>query len=133
MIKIYCIECLETGEKYIGSTSQKYLCNRLSSHKVRRSCRAIQILDRGKYKSYIIEKVEPSQRYIREQYYMDITDNCINKQRAIGCDRKEYKKQYDILNKDYKKEQHKYKCSWGGDRRYNNNLLMIDTALFASK
>lgn len=30
--KIYFIQCLETNEVYIGSTKQKYLSNRISTH-----------------------------------------------------------------------------------------------------
>jgi hypothetical protein len=72
---------------------------------------------------------------------MDITDKCINYQRAYGFNRKEhnkeYSKKYYQLNKDkkkeYQKEYDKYRYSWGGDPRVSNNLLLIDTALFASK
>ena len=30
--KIYFIQCLETNEIYIGSTKQKYLCDRIAGH-----------------------------------------------------------------------------------------------------
>ena len=131
--KIYCIECLETGEKYIGSTKEKYLSDRISGHRCdakNKSCSSKQIIERDKYKYYLIEEVELSQRYIREQYHMDNTDKCINKRSAYGLNRKEYYKQYNQLNKDKQKEYYKFKRSWGGYKRRNNNLLEIDLSLF---
>ena len=116
MTKIYCIECLQTGEKYIGSTNSRLLSHRIATHKYRMNCSSSQILERGNYKYYLLEEVEVSQRYDREQYYMDITDKCINKHRAIG----------GFIRKEYNKEHYKFKTSWGG-------LLLIDTALFADK
>jgi len=109
--KIYFIQCLETGEVYIGSTKQRLLCQRIAGHKYQRDCGSTQILDRDNYICDILEEVEESQRYIREQYYIDTTDNCVNKQRApSGLSRKEYIKQYNQLNKDklkeYKKQYH---------------------------
>ncbi len=118
--KIYCIECLETGEKYIGSTKKKYLSQRISHHRYDKIfCVSRHIIERGNWKYYLLEEVDESQRYIREQYYMDITDKCINKQRAIGFD----EKKYHI-------ERRKYRYSWGGDPRASNNLLLIDPSLF---
>ena len=175
MSKIYCIECLETGEKYIGSTKKKYLSSRISEHKSRTNLSVSRyIIERCNWKYELLEEVDESQRLIREQYYIDTTDDCINKNRAIGLTQKEYlelnkdklkdyKKDWNQLNKDkikghnkeyyqlnkdkakeyaelnkdkikeYQKEYHKYKCSWGGDPRTSNNLLLIDTALFADK
>ena len=102
--KIYFIQCLETGEIYIGSTKQKYVCNRISSHKTKRNCSSSQILDRDNYVCDILEEVEESQRYTREQYYIDTTDNCINDRRAYGFNKKAYHKQYRLDNIDRKKE-----------------------------
>ena len=121
--KIYCIECLETGEKYIGSTTEKYLSYRIRRHRYDKTCSSTQIIERGKYKYYLIEEVDSSQKYIREQYHMDNTDKCINKRSAYGLDRKEY-------HKNYYKQRNKYTASWGGDKRRNNNLLEIDLSLF---
>ena len=143
MIKIYCIECLETGEKYIGSTKQKLLSQRISYHTYKKSCSCKDIIERDNWKYYLIEYVEPSKRLIREQYWIDTTDNCINYRRAKGLTLEEYKKVYNQLNKDkikkynkerYDKDYHKklfeYKCSWGGDKRNSNNLLLISLDLF---
>ena len=110
--KIYCIECLETGEKYIGSTTSRLLCHRIATHKYRGDCSSSQILNRGNYKYYLLEEVDESQGLIREQYYIDTIDNCINTKRASG-----------FIRKKYDKEHYKFKTSWGG-------LLQIDPSLF---
>ena len=120
--KIYCIECLITGEKYIGSTIKKYLSVRIAQHKHEKDCSSKQIIERGNWKYYILEEVEVSQKLIKEQYYMDTTD-CINQMRALCTCRKKYKKKY---NKEYRE----YRSSWGGDIRFNNNLLLIDLSIF---
>jgi hypothetical protein len=118
--KIYCIECLITGEKYIGSTIKKYLSSRISQHKHEKDCCSKQIIERGNWKYYLLEEVEVSQKLIKEQYYMDTTD-CINQMRALG---RKCKKKY---NKKYRD----YRSSWGGDIRCNNNnLLLIDLSIF---
>jgi|DEB0MinimDraft_6_1074348.scaffolds.fasta_scaffold02117_8 hypothetical protein len=47
---------------------------------------------------------------------------------------KEYSKKYNEENKEKKKleskKYHKYKNSWGGDKRFNNNLLEISLDIF---
>jgi len=52
---IYGIVCLITGEMYVGSTIQT-LKERIAGHIQMRNCRAIQILDRGNYKAYEIQR-----------------------------------------------------------------------------
>jgi len=113
--KIYFIQCLETGEIYIGSTKQRLLCQRLAGHKQKRDCSATQILDRGNYICDILEEVEECDRYTREQYYIDTTE-CINKYKAnTGLNKKEYHKKYQLDNKDKIKEykSQKYTCECG--------------------
>jgi len=83
---VYMIECLETGEKYVGSTKVLFKI-RMSQHKTGakkgKTCSSKQIIDRGNYKSYIVEEVEDDILREREQYHMDNTE-CINKKRAKG-------------------------------------------------
>jgi hypothetical protein len=52
---IYGIICMITGQIYVGSTVQT-LKERIRLHIQRRGCRAVQILDRGNYKAYEIQK-----------------------------------------------------------------------------
>ena len=81
---VYCIECLQTHEKYIGSTKGSFK-HRMSVHKSSakhgRPCSSKQIIDRGNYTSYIVEEAEDDILREREQSWMDNT-KCINKNRA---------------------------------------------------
>ena len=52
---VYGIICMITGEMYVGCTIQT-LNARIANHIRDRSCRAIQILDRGNYIPYVIQK-----------------------------------------------------------------------------
>lgn len=52
---VYGIICLITGEIYVGSTCET-LETRIARHKIHRDCSAIQILDRGNYKAYKIQR-----------------------------------------------------------------------------
>ncbi len=52
---IYGIICLITGEMYVGSTFRT-LDERIDEHIRQRKCSAIQILDRGNYKAYEIQR-----------------------------------------------------------------------------
>jgi len=142
MVIIYGIKCNITNMLYIGST-QDTLHNRLNFHKSKSNgCMSRKIINNNDYNIYEIERCDENIRDIREQYWIDNTDN-INHNNVIS-DRKEYIKKYNeyyrnnILNKDdnkkyqkkYHKKYHKYKSSWGGDDRSNNKLLLIDINLF---
>jgi len=144
---IYQIVCNQTGERYIGSTT-KTLSYKMSKHKQKdnQAC-SKQILDRGDYTADILEETELEgiELLKREQYYMDTMD-CINKQRSYGSlTRRQYylknrekqlkqEKEYRQRNKDKIKERKKqlyhYQLSWGGNKKYHNNLLCIDVDLF---
>ena len=52
---IYGIQCMTTGEMYVGSTHET-LEERIRKHIQQRGCRAVQILDRGNYIPYVIQK-----------------------------------------------------------------------------
>jgi len=52
---VYGIICLITGEMYVGSTHET-LDERIRKHIQQRGCRAVQILDRGNYKAYEIQR-----------------------------------------------------------------------------
>jgi len=147
-VNIYCIEDIN-NLKYIGSTKQK-LKYRLSNHKYNKNCSSKK-LDLDNCKIYQLEECNQSNRKEREQYWINNT-KCVNKYNTI-FDRKEYIKQYDEINKEskkqYQKQYHKqhykenkeyrkermkqydyYQKTWGGDKRWNNNLLCIDINLF---
>ncbi len=99
---IYFIQCLETNEIYIGSTTRT-LEDRINGHRKQGNmCSSKQIIDRDNYIYDVLEEVDNNNLLDREQYYMETTD-CINKKRAI-VDKKEYMKQYYLDNIEKKKE-----------------------------
>ena len=140
MIKIYCIEDIN-GNKYIGSTGSE-LKERLSHHRCHNKCSSYK-LDLYNSFIYTIEECDEDYRKEREQYWIDNTD-CVNIRNTI-FDKKKYSKQYYIDNKDNKQlwyidnrdkmkendmQRYHFKKSWGGDKRYYNNLLEIDIDIF---
>jgi len=144
--KIYCIEDCN-GLKYVGSTKQT-LNKRFSNHKCdKKRCEKTYCssyrLDLDNCEIKLLETCDISHRKKREKYWINNTD-CVNT-RKLNFDRKEYfkknkdkyseyKKEYNLKNKDIKKEYdkiyHQYRKSWGGNMKYNNNLLNIDITLF---
>jgi len=153
--KIYKIIDETNGDVYIGSTTNS-LKKRWNHHhifkyynKLKCNCKIILIED---YPCSSKRELEE-----REQYYIDNTD-CINKTDAVMKiddriikTRQRAKKSYHN-NKEKRKQQiqswrddrrdevlqyqinlRNYQISFGGDKRYNNNLLMIDPNLFTSE
>ena len=113
---VYWIHCNETGENYIGSTTQslgKRICDH-RSHAVNSGGGARPILERKNYNVSILEdNIEKDILKVREQFYMDCCDNLINIQRAVACrdkrieQQREYAKEYYIKNREKKKLQNK--------------------------
>ena len=130
IVRIYCIEDCN-GLKYIGSTKRS-LKSRLYNHIKEVKYCSSQELDLENCKIYTLEKTDEENRKVREQYWMDNTE-CVNKCKVIG-NKKEREKQYHQENKvkrnQYRRNYHKFIISWGGDSRYNNNLLKIDLDIF---
>ena len=106
MYKIYKIADNTTDDVYIGITKNR-LCQRVASHKYNRRTTATQILDRGDYE---IELIEETDDKTRERYWIENTENTVNKN--IPCRTKEesqlfqrnYSKENYKLNPDYQKE-----------------------------
>lgn len=122
-VAIYCIEDIN-GLKYIGSTTQE-LYNRMACHRYEKKnnkyCSSCK-LDLYNCKYYVLEKCQESNRKKREKYWINNT-NCVNYMKLNFERDKWNRKNYLILRKDYNN-------TWGGDRRYHNNLLCIDVNLF---
>jgi len=157
---IYQIVCNITGEIYIGSTMRALSYRMYQHKGKDNSCCSKQILDRGDYTVNLLQRNNLNGFELRkvEQHCIDTTQNCINQKRAHNTkeQKKEMKRQYKIKNKDKVKEHNRryrekhrekikenreklneytrqlyhYQNSWGGDKRYNNNLLCIDVDLF---
>lgn len=147
---IYQIKCLETREVYIGSscTSINY---RMAKHKnSNNKCCSKQIIERGNYKVDILlycSCKNKKELCTIEGNFINREPNCINIKYPIRTteERKEYCRNYQINNskklkiqrnkcrekrKDKAKVEGKrwreWKNSWGGDIRYQNNLLLIN-------
>jgi len=134
MEKIYCIEDIN-GLKYVGRTKLK-LNRRLSKHKSNKKrnlgCSS-EKLDLDKCTISCIDIADSKKEaHELEEFYINSID-CVNHHKYY-FDRKEYQKEYDKKNKEKRKEYGKqnyyYQKTWGGDKRWNNNLLEIDPDLF---
>ena len=135
--KIYKIIDESNGDVYIGSTIQT-LKRRYQTHQIFRDYNKL----RCNCKIILIEYYPCNSRReleAREQYFIDNTD-CINKTYAVV---KIEKIREDIRRcnakrlvelRPYKNAWHtqriRYEKTWGGDKRFHNNLLMIDVNLF---
>jgi len=133
MVLIYCIEDIN-GLKYVGSTKQN-MYRRFRQHycdmKRGGKCTSNK-LDLLNCEIYELELCEESNRTERESYW-------INKLYSVNTYKLNHNHNlsariYHHNNKDKQNDRriksHNYKKTWGGDKRYNNNLLEIDIKLF---
>ena len=95
---------------YIGSTIQ-LLKDRLSSHKTRKSCSCMDIINRNNFKMEVLEHYpcnDVKELRMREQYWIDKID-CCNKQKAVQT--KEERKEYLINYRNNNKSNIKKVCA----------------------
>ena len=127
--KIYKITSESTGLVYYGSTSEKYLSQRLSSHlrkykrylneKSKNYCSSFKVIEQEDYKIELIKDFPCNNKtqltteegnYVRE-------NECVNIQ-IPGRTRKEYREQNKQKNKDRKSKPYTCECGslvrWGG-------------------
>jgi hypothetical protein len=133
--KIYKIVCRVTNLVYIGSTTEKYLSDRLKGHRSKFKTKlgnitSFKVLESGDYYIELVELFPCNSKdelLVRERYYFDVID-CVNKlkpkitieeekERIIKQNKKyyeenkyklkEYQKKYRENNEDKKKEQKK--------------------------
>ena len=129
--KVYKIVCNETGEIYIGSTTQPTLAMRLATHKQQsNTCKSRQIIERGDYSIILIENYPCNNRdelHGRERFYID-TICCINKKKPLtALERENYSKDYRNSHKDY----FKVKCKkW---RALHPNYMKINCKIWRDK
>ena len=153
MYKIYLLKDIN-GLCYIGKTKQK-LKHRLSLHrhdkKRGRYCSSSKI-NLDNCQMIILEECEKDIASEREQYWMERYTLRVNQKNATRSnkqrleydkkyyfDNKDKVKQYNIDNKEkikeynkhYQKQYREYQNTWGGDIRYDNNLLNIAIDLFS--
>lgn len=106
--KIYKIMSTQTDEIYIGSTCQKYLSDRMATHRqsyknpdTKSQCESKHILKYGDAKIRLIEKYPCSckeELLKREQFFIDTMD-CVNK-KASFCSYEDMIKQHQEWNKN---------------------------------
>ena len=124
--KIYKIVCNITNEIYYGSTIQKYLGDRLASHKFNMNCISRNIINRGDYKIELIKNYPCNSRYeLEEEEKKYIKNNtCINitiphrtKKEWREDNKEEITKQNKIYYEEHKKEIQDYKKNWAEDNK----------------
>tara|TARA_R110002050_G_scaffold244650_1_gene382261 strand:- start:44 stop:451 length:408 start_codon:yes stop_codon:yes gene_type:complete len=134
MTYIYKILDIDTDECYIGSTKQNIKLRMKDHRNKRNNTGSKKIIDGNNYDVIILEKCEEKNRFIREQYYINISKNTLNKTNAIHD--KQHRRQWLDDNKDNKKNYDKIRREWIKSFGYKldnynyNNLLRIDTNLF---
>jgi hypothetical protein len=120
--KIYLLIDTSCGDLYVGSTIQR-LKDRHRTHnfykdynKKKSNCKISMIEEYPCENEIELKK--------REQFWIERID-CINKQNAYR-DPEYHNKQVNLRCRN----RYHYRNSWGGDERWNNNLLLIDPDLF---
>ena len=108
--KIYEIVCLNTGLRYIGSTTEKYLSARLATHvrdcKIREHpCNSNKIIQGGNYKINLLlaYPCNDVNELRSKEYELMKNVECINKIRGLGRDKEKElvrKRTYYENNKD---------------------------------
>ncbi len=98
--KIYKIVCSETNRVYYGSTTQKYLCNRLAGHKYKKQSTMKDFVD---MKIYLVEHYSCKSKQEledRENYYIKNFE-CVNQRQApSGTNIRRRETQYNYANKN---------------------------------
>jgi hypothetical protein len=116
--KIYMIRCNTTKHIYIGSTTKRYLSERLGEHNSKYKCwtggktNYVASFDIIKNNNYVILLVElypcksSDELRMREQYHIELNTDCFNRHKAYVSEaqKKEYGKEYYENNKEHIKE-----------------------------
>jgi len=126
-VRIYCITDIN-GLCYVGKTKLS-LKQRLGQHRSDRNkgyCSSSKLNLHNCEMIVLEEFIDESKSFERETYWINKIHWCVNKVRnnKVNGDPASYMKRYQ-------KQHYSYMCSWGGDKRYNNNLLNINIDLFS--
>jgi hypothetical protein len=139
--KVYKIVCNITGDIYIGSTTKKYLSQRLTAHKasynqylkkMENFTTSFTILERGNYDIVLIENVictNKDELKSRERYHIE-NNVCVNKC-LPGRTKKEgtkawYEKNNEKINE---KKRTKFKCECGGQYTHNHKAQHLKSKI----
>ena len=101
--KIYEIVCLDTGKRYIGSTTRPLLSQRLTEHraesKTEKNCSAKQIILGGNYQMNLLEtypcETKDELRKCERKYIEEL--DCVNIKMPSRT-KKEYQKEYEATH-----------------------------------
>jgi len=122
--KIYKLICPHTDKIYIGSTTKKYLSQRLTGHKTafnfyqkngsNGNTRSYELLQLGDVEIILLEAYPCNSKdelIARERHWIDQNNNIVNKSRPLinEEERKQHKKQYYEIKKEYFLELQKQK------------------------
>ena len=130
--KIYKLVCDNSPLVYYGSTSQKYLCDRLASHKYnckKRNCGSKELFNLGKVSIHLIEKYPcNSKKELEDREKIYIKFILKNFDYKIICNKLIPSRTEEELNKQIKKYNEKNKdknkkknnCPCGGKYTYIN-------------
>ena len=136
---IYKLECHTTGLIYIGKTIQK-IYERKGKHMYdyrnrKGELSAHKVIENDNWDIYELERVfNISNLSEREQFWIDNT-RCVNICNAIKkMTSHESQSKYSIKHKEFilkrQRDCRKFSNTWGGDPRYNCNLLSINMSMF---
>ena len=122
MAKVYAIRNRTSEQVYIGTTTKRYLSDRMSGHRYAyrkelegnssRPCRSHLILACPTAYIELLEECDEGRRKERERWWIENTPNCVNKQ-LPGRDVAEY-------YRDHKETILAYQAEWKRQRRSLN-------------
>ena len=127
-------------ECYIGKTTLKYVSKRIGKHRYlfnnndKYQSSVKPILEKGNWDWCILEKdIDKDKLSEREQYYINNTDNCINKSKVLLNEeerkerKKELAKKYYEKNKGTEKDPNygkkEYKAIWKLKKQYGEDWV----------
>ena len=120
MINIYLIKD-DKNLQYVGST-ELTLEQRFNKHKCKsgNTCSS-KLLNLKKSNIYLLEETDEQRRKERERFLINKLE-CVNEKKLNYDKNSEYQKKRKL---ELQKKLRHYQYSWGGDPRFNNNLLQI--------
>ena len=126
--KIYIITGSETDKVYLGSTVQA-LDKRLWRHR-EGECGSSIIIDNNKENNIVLLETYPcnskEELRWRERYWYDELKNILVNKNIPICSKEEQRVEHNRKQNKKREDEN----SWGGDKRYYNNLLLISVGLF---
>jgi group I intron endonuclease len=134
--KIYKLVCHTTGKVYIGSTTKKYLSQRLTEHmsnyksylktgKIGNT--SVEVLENNNFEIMLLELYPCSSKdelHARERYYCQLTE-CVNKYKNPGLTNELGKQEYGKQHREKNKESMKKYNKQYGETYYEKNKEAI--------